>query len=320
MTAARRETYLVLAIVIFSAILGRAAFVPASPAGVVTASENYYSYEVGDPGAWFSAWAMGDGQSFALIAIDPTGAKLGSEILEAGYRFVRAGYGWAAWVVSSGRVDRVPVALALVGALAIVGTALIAVRMRPRFGPRAWFLVLNPSLYIGFAGDTAEPLAIFFLAIALAWNAPWAGAALGFTRPDFLVATIGRGRVFGAGVATAAALVIYSAWRFGIAGLFGGSGVIAIPLAGYIDQSSLAGWALVTVALITVGIGARRGDWVWVVSGIWVMCFGTAVTANPANAWRVAGVLPVLWALGQKVVASERERAVQLEPMPADVA
>ena len=200
----RLEIILVVAIVAVVAVYVRWAYIPSFSDRHVEISEEKYDFDVGEPGPWFSAWSLGDGQAYVLIALDPTGGKLAEEIPEAGYRFARAGYGWAGWAVSLGRADFVPYALALVGAVCLVGVLALAVRMRPVLGPRSWLMVLNPALFIGFAGDTSEPMGILFLAMALAWDSWVSAIFLGVTRPTFLVALWGRWKLFLIGVGTAA--------------------------------------------------------------------------------------------------------------------
>jgi hypothetical protein len=69
-------------------------------------------------------------------------------------------------------------------------------------------------------------------------------------------------------------------------------------------------------------VGVRQRDMAWVVGGFFVLCFGGDVTVNPANAWRAAGFLPVLWAFGPAVttLAPVRQESTQLIPVDADVA
>lgn len=93
-------------------------------------------------------------------------------------------------------------------------------------------------------------------------------------------------------------LGVYSLWRFGTEQFIPRGGRIGLPLIGYFDNFSVGGWLLALAAATTVVIGARRRDWTWVVVGVFVLSFGTEVTENPINAWRAAGLVPVLWAFG----------------------
>lgn len=69
-----REGLLVLAIVVIVAGFVRWDAIPAFPDRHVAGFEETYRVDVVDPGPWFSAWALGDGQAYALIGIvNPTG-------------------------------------------------------------------------------------------------------------------------------------------------------------------------------------------------------------------------------------------------------
>jgi hypothetical protein len=297
----RLEVLVVSVIVLLAAFYVRAEYIPPWAERNLEIAEEKWDLPVSDVDPWFSAWTQGDGQAFAVIAADPLGLEFGDVLREPGYRYQRAGYSWLAWAASAGQPGWVPYGLALVGALAVVGTLGMAIKLRERLGPAAWFLVLNPALYIGFAGDTAEPLAILFLAIALASNALWAAIALGVTRPDFLLGMIGRWKPLLAGGAAAVTLAAYSVWHFGLSTMLPKVGLLALPLSGYLEHPSIAGWVLALAALATIVVGARRRNWTWVVVGVYVICFAPVVTADPANAWRAAGLMPVIWAFGPVV-------------------
>lgn len=312
---------MVLVISLATAVFVRYLYIPPFPDLQVAASEEKYDYEVGEPGPWFSAWSVGDGQAYALIAIDPSGQKLDEEIEETTYRFSRAGYGWLAAAASMGQNDWVPYGLAVAGAAAIIGVLAAATALRPRLGPKTWLIVLNPAVYIAFAGDTSESWAILLLVIALGWNSCLGSAALGITSPTYLVALWGHWRLLLAGVLTAVALAAYSLFAFGTESFIPGGGRIGFPFAAYLDHLSVWGMLLAGAALITLWVGARAKDWSWVLAGIFVLCFGWDVLREPINAWRAAGFLPVLWAFGPAWVPS-RTAQPSLHPAaePADVA
>lgn len=296
--ARRTEVIAATLIVVFGVFYTRAEWIPASAEMQVELAEERLGLDVAEPNRWFSAWSVGDGQAFAVIAADPTGEKLGEEIKEPIYRFSRAGYGWLAFVASAGQESWVPYGMAIVGAASVAGVLWLSIRLRDRIGWRTWLLILNPALYIGFAGDTAEPLAIFLLAFGMAFGSVWAAVALGVTRPSYLLAKLRSARLFLWGVASALLLLIYGILRFGTDQLFPDPGRIALPVTAYAEHSSLAGWALLTFGVATLAVGFRRRDWAWIASGLLVVALGPDVTANPANAWRAAGMLPVLWAFG----------------------
>lgn len=297
MSNRRLEIVLATAVVLLGALWVRAIYVPSFADRHVAASEDRYHFDVGEPGDWFSAWSLGDGQAYVLIALDPSGHKLDEEVKISAYRFTRAGYGWAGWVFSLGKAEAVPYALALVGALGLIANLVLAVMLRGRMGPRAWLLILNPALYVGFAGDTSEPLGLLFLTLALG-SASWVAAVLlGVTRPTYLVALWGRWRTFLPGVASAVLLVAYGVLVLQPRVIAPGGG-LALPFVAYFEQWSIWGVLLGIAALGTLAFGLRARDWAWVLGSALVLCFGVEVLANPVNAWRTAGFLPVMWAFG----------------------
>jgi hypothetical protein len=294
----RIEIVLVVAIVLLGATYARWQFIPPFADRQVALSQEKYGFEVGEPGPWFSAWSIGDGQAYVMIGVDPSGQHLASQISEAGYRFARAGYGWATWAVSMGKDHLVPYVLAIVGGLAVLGVLAVAIRMRRKLGARSWLMVLNPALFIGFAGDTSEPMGILLLAIALGWNSWLSAALLGITRPSFLLASWGKWRLLVPGVVAAATLAIYSALSFGLDAMVPSGGRLGLPVVAYLEHLSGWGGILGLLAVGTVVVGLNRRDWSWVLSGLFVLCFGADVLRDPVNAWRAAGFLPVLLAFG----------------------
>jgi len=299
----RVEIVLVVALVVISAFYARWEYIPTFADRHVAVAEEKYGFDVGEPGPWFSAWSLGDGQAYAMIAVDPTGDKLAEHVSEAGYRFARAGYGWATWAFALGKTDLVPYALAVVGALSLVGVLLVAIRIRPSLGARAWLMILNPALFAGFAGDTSEPLGILMLAFAMAWGSRVATVFLGVTRPTFLVGVWGRWRLFIPGVLAAAMLAVYSLFAFGAGALVPAGGRLTLPFLAYVEHLSLWGLTLAGVATATVTAGIRARDWSWAMAGALVLCFGPDVLRDPMNAWRAAGLIPVLWAFGPNFAA-----------------
>lgn len=318
MAAPRRiELILAILVVVSGALFARAAYIPPFPDRHVALASERYDTEFGAPSEWFSAWSVGDGVVYAVIAADPTGGKLGVEIKEPGYRFARAGYGWAVAIVSLGEENLIPHGLAAVGVIALTATVVLAIRLRYRLGAKAWLLVLNPAVYLGFAGDTAEPLAAFLLAVSLATGSLWASAALGVTRPTFLVGVAGRWRQLGAGAAAAFVLGLYSLWRFGLEMMIPPGGALGFPALAYLRHPTPTGWLLLIAAVVTLWIGIRHRDLSWIITGILVLSFGPQVTVNPINAWRAAGPLSVLWAFGPGYEPARSP--VRREPAPSTV-
>lgn len=317
----RLEIVLVVLIVLTVALYVRWDFIPVFPDRHVAGFEETYGVEVGDPGRWFSAWALGDGQAYALVGVDPTGQTLADGIREAGYRFARAGYGWATWATSLGQPDLVPYALAIVGAVSVLALLILAIRLRSVLGPRVWLVVFNPALFIGFAADTSEPMGIFLLAAALAGGGWWSAVLLGVTRPTFLVTMWGRWKQLALGIGSAAALGGYSLLAFGAEAMVPSGGRLGLPLHAYFEHPSVWGFLLALAAILTVSLGVRSRDWSWVLAGIFVLCFGMDVLRDPLNAWRAAGFLSVLWGFGPGYRVTPRQNAA-LHPAStaADVA
>ncbi len=294
----RFEIALVVLIVLTVAFYVRWDAIPVFPDRHIASFEETYGVDVGEPGPWFSAWALGDGQAYALIGVDPTGQTLADGIREAGYRFARAGYGWAVWAVSLGQPELVPYALAIVGGVTVAAVMTLLIRLRPVLGSRVWLVVFNPALFIGFAADTSEPMGILLLAAALGGSGWWATGLLGVTRPTFLVAIWGRWRQLALGVVAAVALGTYSLLAFGLEAMIPSGGRLGLPFHAYLEHPGVWGFLLAAAASITVVVGARTRDWSWVLAGVFVLCFGSDVMRDPLNAWRAAGFLPVMWAFG----------------------
>lgn len=294
----RYEFILIILIVVAGALYARAEYIPTFSDRHVENAEEKYGLDVGDPGPWFSAWSIGDGQAFAVIAADPTGMKLSAEIEEAAYRYSRAGFAWIVAAASLGHEDWIPYGMAVVGILSLLAITWLAISLRDQVGVRIWILVLNPALYLGFAGDTAEPLGMFFLAYAMATGSIWAAAALGVTRPSYLIGLLGRWRQVGVGVGATVAILVYGLFRFGVENFIPDGGRVGLPLRAYFEHSTPWGWLVALAAAATLMVGIRKRDWAWIASGLLILCLGTDVTANPVNALRAAGMIPVLWAFG----------------------
>lgn len=291
----------------------RAEYIPPEAEKHVEVAASRYELDLGEPNRWFAAWSIGDGQAFAVIAADPSGMKLSTEIKEPHYRFSRAGYGWLSYFGSLGQERFIPYGMALIGGLAVLGNLILAVSLRSRLGQEVWILVVNPALYIGFAGDTAEPLALLLLTFAIASEARWASIALGLTRPSYVVALLMKPRLALLGLTSAAVLLTYGIVRFGTEQLIPSGGRVGLPFAAYVEHPSVAGWVLAAFALVTLVIGVRKRNWAWIVSGLLVISLGSDVTLNIENAWRAAGMLPILWAFGPSRRSSRPDETVVAE-------
>jgi hypothetical protein len=292
-----REAWVVGIGLVLIALVYRYSWIPGSWETLLRDIETSIGLPVSGVGRWFSAWAAGDGQAFAVIAVDPLGLDQGWVLMDPAYRYGRAGFGWLAWAASLGQHAWVPYGMATVGAVSVAVLFFLAQRLHPLLGMRSWLMVLNPAVFIAFAGDTAESLAMLALAWSLASGQAWASAALGTIRPTFGVALIGRWRMF---IWAAAAAVIFGGlWilRFGFDwGQYGGR--LGPPLVGYFDDLSLQSALLGAFAVLTLVRGLRHRDWAWMASAVFILCFREDVLGAGHNAWRAAGMLFVLWAFG----------------------
>ncbi len=270
---------------------------------LVSSPTDYLYYEKWDAdfGTWpriFYTGAGGDGEVFAVLAADPFGSGQFPSLLHVTYRYSRVGFSLVAWMFSFGNETLVLPALAIVGLLAVGGVGFASGFLRERLGWRSWILMLNPALYIGSIGDTAEPLGILLLLLAMVGSGLLASAVLGMTRPSYAVAIFNRldlalAAVFTAIAVRLAAVVIFQAPLFDSP-----SSLFSFPAVAYFFEPSLAGFAVLIAGLATLGVGLTKRNLAWVSSGFLVLVLGTAVTKDPINAVRAAGMLPVLWAFG----------------------
>lgn len=293
----RREIWLAAITLAILAVAYRYAWIPGPWEEGLQFARGVWRIPVEDVGKWFAAWTIGDGQLFAVIAADPLGLDEGWEMIQPAFRYWRAGFGWLAWAASLGQERWVPYGMAIVGAASMVATFLLAVRLRPELGRRAWLLVFNPAVLIAFAGDTAEGLGILALTYAIASGRVWASVAVALIRPSFLIALVGRWRLLRWGASMALVSGVWWIAHFGWEPSQYGSN-FALPFVGYFDEPSWHSVALGAFACVTIWRGWQHRDWSWVASGIMVICFSGFILADPTNGWRVAGTLYVVWAFG----------------------
>ena len=294
----RTELLLAAAILVLAALSFRYAWLPHNPEAVLKDAADTWGLPVEDTARWFSNWALGDGQAYAIIATDPL-ALQETELGFVGYRYGRAGFGWLAWVASLGQAEWVPYGLAVVGALSLLGLFLLSWRLRPKLGARAWIIVLNPAVMVAFATDTAEGLGLLLLTLAIASNSKWASAALGLVRPSYLVAVARRPYLLASGLASAATLWVVMSLRFGIE-LTPYGNALDLPLTGYLAQPSFGAAVIGVAGLWTLYRGVRQRDLSWVAAGLLVLCFSSIVLEDASNGWRAAGMIFVLWAFGPR--------------------
>ena len=114
-----------------------------------------------------------DGQFFARLAFSPLDQRksaYGITLDSPPYRQQRIIYPILAWIMAAGRAELVPWTLVLVNFLALVGIAIIAATMAHRFHlyPGYGLLVmLSSGFLLSFGRNLAEPLAGFFVLLAL---------------------------------------------------------------------------------------------------------------------------------------------------------
>jgi hypothetical protein len=260
--------------------------------------------DVGPKTAWFATGLHGDGAVYTVIAADPFGAGVGRTLLIPSYRYSRAGYSWLGAALVIGRDQLLLLGLSLVGLASIAVVAWQAVKLREALGLKAWLLLANPALYIGFVGDTAEPLAIALLTLALAHGSLLASLGLAMVRPDYLVGLLSNWRLALSGGLLGVAFRMLWVERFDDS-VVGGSVALAWPMVGILEAGSPVGWLVIAAGLYTVIKGVVTRDLSWVASGVLVVCFSAVVYDTPVNAIRAAGLLPVLWAFGPRRIEGE---------------
>ena len=254
-----------------------------------------------DFGEWpdvFYTGGGGDGEVFAVLAADPLGRGPSQEIPSVIYRYSRIGFSGAGAIASLGQDKFVLPALFFVGLLAVGVVGFFTGFLRESLGVRSWLLALNPALYIGFAGDTAEPLGLLFLIWILVSTSLVAAVLLGVTRPTYASAVLGRWKQLGA-VAVVAVAVRVSAVAIFSGSIFDSAAeAFGLPFVAYFQEPSLVGFLVLLAGGATLVWGIINRDLAWIGSAGLVLVLGTGVTKDPMNLLRVVAVLPVLWAFG----------------------
>lgn len=258
---------------------------------------------IGPENAFFASGLNGDGATFAAVALDPLGENISETLRVRSFRYLRIGYPWLAALLTLGQGQLVLLGLAIVGLVAAGVVAWVASRLNEQRGPWAWLLIANPALIIGVLRDTAEPLALALIAVSIYSGSAVAGLSVSIVRPTYLVALVGRWRVFLGGLLIAALVKVYWSWHF-VEPLTTGGFNLSWPFDGILEAPTPLGWALVLAAVATAAVGVIRSDWSWVLSGAFVLCLGEVVFDTPMNAVRAAGYLPVLWAFGPRYTPS----------------
>jgi hypothetical protein len=263
---------------------------------------------------FFLLWTRGDGQAFVTLAADLTLDGPSQRLMVPSYRYGRVGYAWLGRIAALGRVDWIPIGLMAVNLVSLAGIAAITAKLVGRFGARAYLLVLNPGLYVGFARDTAEPAGVLLLLLAVvSGSAVVAGIAaggLGTLRPSLALGLPVRGRNLLAVIGSSAVLfgLVRAVAYLNIDDTTTPIETIVPPLTGYLDVFTQEETHIVVGAImLLVAVGAtgivgvfRRRGWVrfsWVANVALLLSMGAFVLNDPFNWTRAAVILPVLWAL-----------------------
>ncbi|MGA7228327.1 MAG: hypothetical protein WBZ40_09940 [Acidimicrobiia bacterium] len=253
--------------------------------------------DVGPETEWFANGLSGDGAVYAIMATDPFGSAEGALILEPSYRYARVGYSWVSSALVLGRRSLILMGLSFTGLLCVGLVTFMAAGMRDQLGIRTWFLVLNPALFIGALYDTAEPLAIVLVVAGFMAGLRLASLALAVVRPTYAVAVANRPYTFVTVIVLAILFRLVWVVHFGDS-ILGGASNLALPFTGVVSSPNPVGIAVVVAGLVTLIGGIRARSWSWLAAGLLVCCLGGPVYADPINAVRAAGMLPVLWAFG----------------------
>lgn len=260
---------------------------------------------------FFLMWTRGDGGTYLALAADLDLDGPSHRLLSPRLRVSRLGFAVLIWLVAFGRVAWFPISLFFVvtAGLGLYGamTARLAAVDR-----RAWWLLANPAVLIGYVGDSTEPLGLGLLLLAAlattTGTSAAAGTLLGGVRPSLFPATL-AGRHPGA-AATATGAVAVALFGLGRA-VFPTDPAFPFrpPLAGYLtaipamavpDLLVVVVVAVAAGATIVVGVRRHRGGvrWAWILSGVLVLALPDQSIDQATNLLRIAGILPVLWALG----------------------
>ena len=261
--------------------------------------ERLAGIKIGPGKAWLAGGMNGDGAAFAVVAADPSGSGPGQKLRVSAYRYARPAYPYLSSLSVAGQNDLVLIGLTAIGLAAVAGTAFLAHLLDRHLGWYAWFLVVNPALVIGFLNNTAEPLAILTLSLALFTGSRLAAGATALTRPSYVLGLAKDWRALAVGLAVALVVKVFWSWRF-VESVTSGGFNLDIPFRGIVQSPSLTGGLVVIAGLATALIGLAKKDAGWILSGLLVVSLSAVVVDTPVNAVRAAGLLPVLWAFGPR--------------------
>lgn len=250
---------------------------------------------------WFAAGMNGDGAAFAVIGADPLGLDAGHSLRNPAFRYTRMGYGWLGSLIATGQERLTLLGLSLIGLVSLGVSVVVALRLSQVRGLVAFAIAANPALLVGVLSDTAEPMAVALLALALLGGSWSASIGLAVARPSYVLALGQQWLLLGAALFTAIAVRVYWTAHFGEAFLIGGFN-LDLPFRGIVQSPSGPSLLIVVSGLVTLVVGMVHRNWGWVFAGFLVVCLGRAVVDSPVNAVRAAGLLPVLWAFGPEWV------------------
>jgi hypothetical protein len=144
----------------------------------------------------------GDGVYYYAIARDPLARGDEHELFVwAPYRYGHPGFGWAAWLLSAGNAELIPLAFLILNLTGLGVAAAAASLISRELGHSPWgglAVALNPGLVYATTIDTNEPVSAALLALVLlAWlRGRWklglpAVAALCFMKEWFVLVPVG---------------------------------------------------------------------------------------------------------------------------------
>lgn len=347
---------LIVAVLAFAFILARLLLNDFDPSRFVYAGDNYTDQDLAPPGLYVFAGDVGyDGQFFYRLALDPftrVQTENGITLDAPSYRHQRIVYPLLAWALSlGGRPALVPWALIGVNLIGLFVLGLLGTWIARRFGrPRVYGLVLPlyPGFVVTLARDLSEIVAATLLvggiALILSGKHGWAGVCLSLgvlsreTTVAFAVAgcvMLAIRRLKGGSLSGLNAFLppvfVFVGWQVALKAWWGeapievGSGLLGIPLAGFItsiprwnapdstaEVIGKAMWLVLVVAFfILVGrrLVARRGE--AVVRGGALAYMLIAATLTPAVWLLVSAFLRALteaYVLGSTLILEEEDQ------------
>ncbi len=259
---------------------------------------------------FFLMWTRGDGATYLTLATDLDLDGAAHRLRSPRLRVARLGFSTLLRLVAIGRIAWLPVAAFVVGSvgLATYGAMTATIALHDR---RAWWLLANPAVLIGYVGDSTEPVGLALLLVAALAVSPLvafaAGALLGGVRPSFAPATLAARRPWPAFLGTIAVAAIVGTWARSVFPADPGF-PFRLPLVGYVEATGTtplpdlvvaATVAAAATGTIVLGVRRHRGPrrWGWILGGLLILTLPPESVDDVVNLLRIAGFLPVLWVL-----------------------